>query len=427
MPPTAAKTIEQGGQSILYLSYDGMSDPLGQSQVLPYLSGLTRHGHRITLISFEKKSRSAAEIDTARQACAVAGIDWHPLRYRKRPPVLSSVFDVITMRRTAERLHRDKRFDWVHCRSYLPALVGFRMKRRCGTRFLFDMRGFWADERIDGGLWRLANPVHRAVYAFFKRREADFLNHADHVVSLTETARNILLARPDRSPEAPPISVIPCCVDFEAFPAATATARAEARRTLEIAPNRTVAVYLGSIGTWYMLDEMLDCFRVQLNRRPGALFLIITRDDAEPIRRAARAKGIPDQALKIRSASRAEVPQFVAAADYAIAFIRPTFSKSASCPTKLGECLALEIPVLTNGGVGDVARVIGDTGGGVLVDRFDDEAYRDALDRLEQMGSGQAQWREAARAWFDLDQGVERYHRIYIDPEVAVGSPAPAH
>lgn len=422
MPGTAASKFEQGGRSVLYLSYDGMSDPLGQSQVLPYLAGLTRHGHRISLVSFEKPERSAAEMETARQACAAAGVEWHPLRYHKRPPILSSVFDVMTMRRTAERLHRDKRFDWVHCRSYLPALVGLAMKRRHGTRFLFDMRGFWADERVDGGLWRLGNPVHRAVYHFFKRREADFLSEADHVVSLTETARDILLARPDRAPEAPPISVIPCCVDFETFRPATPDARAEARRMLGIAPGRRVAAYLGSIGTWYMLDEMLDCFRVQLEREPTALFLIVSRDEPGPIRNAAEARGIPGQALMFRGASRAEVPRLVAAADYAIAFIRPTFSKAASCPTKLGECLALGIPVLTNGDVGDVARVIDDTGGGVLVESFDEASYRDALDQLEELGTGKTKWRDAARAWFDLDKGIDGYDSIYREAATALNS-----
>lgn len=417
MPKAAAKTIEQGGRSVLYLSYDGMSDPLGQSQVLPYLAGLTKHGHRITLVSFEKKERTAAEMEAARQACAAAGVDWHPLRYHKRPPVLSSMVDVAAMRRKAEQLHRDRRFDWVHCRSYLPALVGLAMKRRRGLRFLFDMRGFWADERVDGGLWRLANPLHHLVYRYFKQREADFLREADHVVSLTQAARVILAARADGRADPRPISVIPCCVDFAAFRPPTAAARAAARQALGIAPGRRVAAYLGSIGTWYMLDEMLDCFRVQRERDPDALFLFITRDKAEPILRAAAARGIPHSAIAVRAASRAEVPQFVAAADYAVSFIRPTFSKIASCPTKLGECLALEIPVLINGDVGDVAAVIRDTAGGVLVGRFDDEAYRDALDRLEALGGGKAQWRAAARAWFDLGQGVERYHAIYMSPK----------
>ena len=38
---------------VLYLSYDGMADPLGQSQVLPYLEGLVSKGHKFSLISFE--------------------------------------------------------------------------------------------------------------------------------------------------------------------------------------------------------------------------------------------------------------------------------------------------------------------------------------------------------------------------------------
>ncbi len=44
-------------QNVLYISYDGMTDPLGQSQVLPYLIGLSEQGYAFDLISFEKKER----------------------------------------------------------------------------------------------------------------------------------------------------------------------------------------------------------------------------------------------------------------------------------------------------------------------------------------------------------------------------------
>ena len=40
-------------KNVLYISYDGMTDPLGQSQVLPYLSGLSKEGYSFHLISFE--------------------------------------------------------------------------------------------------------------------------------------------------------------------------------------------------------------------------------------------------------------------------------------------------------------------------------------------------------------------------------------
>jgi len=42
---------------ILYISYDGMTDPLGQSQVIPYLIGLSQKGYVITIISCEKEDK----------------------------------------------------------------------------------------------------------------------------------------------------------------------------------------------------------------------------------------------------------------------------------------------------------------------------------------------------------------------------------
>ena len=39
----------------LYLSYDGLTDPLGQAQILPYLLGLENQGMGFVIISFEKK------------------------------------------------------------------------------------------------------------------------------------------------------------------------------------------------------------------------------------------------------------------------------------------------------------------------------------------------------------------------------------
>ena len=36
---------------------------------------------------------------------------------------------------------------------------------------IFDMRGFWADERIDGHLWSLNNPIYRAYIIILRKRK----------------------------------------------------------------------------------------------------------------------------------------------------------------------------------------------------------------------------------------------------------------
>ena len=39
--------------SILYLSYDGLTSHIGQSQIIPYIEGLAKRGHRFSVVSFE--------------------------------------------------------------------------------------------------------------------------------------------------------------------------------------------------------------------------------------------------------------------------------------------------------------------------------------------------------------------------------------
>jgi hypothetical protein len=158
---------------------------------------------------------------------------------------------------------------------------------------------------------------------------------------------------------------------------------------------------------------MMDFFRVQREREPDAIFLIISREPVEVILACAEARSVPAASLIVRSASRHEVPKLAAAADYGLFFIKPVFSKKASSPTKMGELLALELPVVANSEVGDVGTIMEESGAGVLVDRFGDDAYRTAIENLAGLKPDMRKWREAARHWFDLELGVARYDEVY--------------
>jgi hypothetical protein len=46
------------GRRVLFISYNGMLDPLGQTQVIPYLRELAKRGVSFTLLSFERARRS---------------------------------------------------------------------------------------------------------------------------------------------------------------------------------------------------------------------------------------------------------------------------------------------------------------------------------------------------------------------------------
>jgi hypothetical protein len=398
---------------ILYITYDGLTDPLGRSQVLPYLIGLAELGHEITILSCEKPERMDRDGERIRKLCADSGLDWVPLKYHKKPPILSSARDAAALQRAAIRLHRERPFDSVHCRSYIPARAGLALKRRFGVRFLFDMRGFWPDEKVEGNNWNLANPLYAAVYRYFKRLESRLLRGADHIISLTAAGKVQLLTRPELPGADGLITVIPCCVDFDHFPLATGATRHAARERLGIATDDPTLLYLGSLGSWYMLDEMLEFFRVYHSRRSTARFLFITPDDAQPIRDAAAARGVDPDRLTILAASREEVPQLMAAADLGIFFIKPVFSKTASSPTKMGEMLAVSLPIVANAGVGDVGQMVEDIGCGVAIGEFSPSSYAAALDRMEALQGSPEVRRKRALPWLDVGIGIKRYDQVY--------------
>src|ERR1700742_2440404 len=98
-------------KKVLYISYDGMTDVLGQSQVLPYLTGLSNAGFSITILSFEKRDRYRKEAGIVQRIVQDAGIRWTPRFYTRRPPLLSKIYDRWRMRSTARALHKSEGFD----------------------------------------------------------------------------------------------------------------------------------------------------------------------------------------------------------------------------------------------------------------------------------------------------------------------------
>ena len=401
------------GRKVLYITFDGLSDPLGRSQVLPYLAGLARLGHRITILSCEKPARLAQGASAVRRICEGAGMDWHHIKFRNRPPVVAHAYTVTRLIRKAERLHRRNDFDLTHCRSYVPAMAGRHLKLKYGVPTLFDMRGFWADEKLEGGSWPQSNLVYRGVYHYLKRVEKKLLKGADHIVSLTAEGKRVMLGWPLLEGADDRITVIPCCVDFSHFPLIDRKERSAARKSLGIGLDAKVLSYLGSLGAWYMRDEMLDFFRVYLDRYPEAVFLFVTPDSQSVIREAAAARGVPPERIVAREASREQVPILMAAADVGLFFIRPVSSKAASSPTKMGEMLALGLPMIANSRVGDVAEILAATGAGVALDQFDAAAYGQAIDSIEGVAVAPEEIRRRALPWFDLELGIQSYDRIY--------------
>lgn len=402
-------------KQVLYISYDGMTDPLGQSQVLPYLSGLSELGYRFTLVSCEKPDALAKRKDVIEGICRNSGIDWHPLPYTKRPPVLSTLWDIKRIRTRCAQIMSNRSIDLVHCRSYIPALVGMDINKKHGIPWIFDMRGFWANEKVDAGAWSLSHPLYRWAYNFFKQKEKEFLESADAIVILTEAGKREVLTWQHISRKPLPISVIPCCADLDLFdygriPPETS---ADLRNTLRIPVEAFVLGYLGSLGTWYMLDEMVEFYKALSAVMPDCIFLVVTNDLPARMEDLLKKHQVPAENVRLVSTNREEVPLYLSIFNAGLFFIRPTYSKIASSPVKHGEMMGMGIPLICNKGIGDVDSIV-ELGTGKVIPVFSDEEYAAAAASVQQLEKiPKAYIRDKARQYYSLLSGVEKYADIY--------------
>ena len=134
----------------LYLSHSGMTEPLGQTQVLPYLRGLASRGVHIDLLACEPRRHRPGRTSTAVQLeLPRSGICY--TRSRRRPSH-GMRRQAAAMRRPAllspaARAVATGRPRIVHARGHLPTAVADALAGCLpGARFIFDCRGLLAEE-----------------------------------------------------------------------------------------------------------------------------------------------------------------------------------------------------------------------------------------------------------------------------------------
>jgi glycosyltransferase involved in cell wall biosynthesis len=399
-------------QAVLYICYYNITEPLVRTQVVAYLRELAASGFQIHLLTFELNGLTRDKRRRIRDELAGVGIEWHYLRYHKRPSLAATLYDILAGTLVAMRICKRHGVRLVHARSYVPAAMALMLKRLLGCLVLFDVRGLLPDEYRDAGQWSTDD----VKYKLTKRMERVFFRRADAFVVLTNRIKAELTRTgsllENRGHEA---QVIPCCVDtdqFDVSPDERASCRRERGWT-----NRKVLTYLGKLGTWYLAEEMAQFFAVAREVIPDVFFQVFTQSDHEPIERALRAHNIPTRDYNISFVPPEQVPLVLSASDAGISFIRRCYSKLSSSPTKVGEYLAAGLPVVANSGIGDCDEILTGNRLGVVLRDFSDAEYRRAAEELRTViedRSAHARCREFAGRELSLAKvGGPRYVALY--------------
>ncbi len=391
-------------KKILYLSYNGMMESLGASQVLSYLYKLSSD-YEYYLVSLEKPNdfENETEFLKLKKIIEQKGIHWYPVKYKTSK--IGKFLNFLNFIRKTFSVVRQNKLTFVHCRSYFTAITAFIVQKFIPIKYLFDTRNFAFDERADiGNLNREKLP-----YKLGKKLEKKLYQKASGIVILSKIGKETIEKNQlfKGGNEIKNIDIITTCVDLERF--------TFHKRSYN--ENQITIGYVGTAVGWYDFDKTMLALS-KINKQVNNIkFLVFNSDHYNQhnfIREKLIEYNIPESITTIEKISFNDMPKRLKEMDIVLFYIHPFFSKRASAATKLGELLASGIPVITNKDVGDHKYYINTYKVGKILD-FENLDKYDFQKEIAEINNEETalRCRDLAEKYFSLEKGVKSYTKIY--------------
>ena len=389
----------------LYISMDGIMEPLGYSQVFKYLEKLSEH-HKINLVTLEKNNdlQNTDALKLLLQKCSKNNITWYRCKYRNGWFGLGQLINVFNLIALPIYIFLTKKISLIHIRSYMPGIAIPLLSSFFKFKLIFDIRGFWADEKHDRLNWRKDSYKYR----FFKGLERYLMRKADFIVTLTAASQQIIsnnFAKPESM-----IQVIPTCVDCNEF---VRIEGEESSASIKIG-------YLGSVDTAYdfhkfcfLLSQIIDRYEKNLE------FRVFSNQKKEVIEAILSTQNISVSKLEVGFVDRANLSKELSKLDFLGFCLKDNFSIQASMPTKIAEALACGIPIICNAFNSDIKGLIEGNNIGLIYsfeEPFDEKYFKSLSEIILDDGTAD-RCINIAKSYFSLEKGSTMYHAMYSELE----------
>ena len=400
------------GRRVLYLTLDGLLQPLGFSQVARIVMRLAKSGWQYRVISLEKPQDLERRQEVARVGRLLrdAGVEWRYLPYDWAQTSRAALQNMGALIGEAVQATRRGDFDLVHAWAFHGGVAAHAAWLATGTRYVYDTRSYWIDERIEEGRW-FTTPGRVAVARGVEHR---LFASASGVVTLTELQADDVREGRFGSPAGKVVQCIPTCADFDDFalkPRARWSAVSEAQRAA--LKGALVLGIVGALNRSYLVDETLALCRRVLALRRDAQVLVLS-SQREVYLQAARDAGIDLERLTIVNAAHDAMPEWLSLIDFGMLLLQPhSQAKRASMPTKLAEFFAVGVRPVQFGCNVEVQDWVRKSGTGVIVKAVSDDALDEAARTIAECGAVDlALGRARTEKHFSLETGADRYNQL---------------
>tara|TARA_Y100000590_G_scaffold457581_1_gene610506 strand:+ start:1166 stop:2305 length:1140 start_codon:yes stop_codon:yes gene_type:complete len=373
-------------KNILYISYDSIEDSISKSQIIPLLKDLSKI-YEISLISFEKKKihKKIKFIKT-----------WNQIEYKQN--LISKLFSIINCFFLSLSITKQKKIKVIHCRSYLPALIAYLVKKRLKVKYIFDIRGLWFNEKYDAKL------INKFFFNILKIIEKKLYQNSDHIITLS--LKSIKYISNEFKIKKNKINYVSCFTDSKKFYKSRANIK-----------DNIIFGYFGNVKLSYNFNKVLNFFNTfnKINKNWRLIFANndLNKKEKKNIFKSFKYKN----KVFIVNSNFETINKIYEKINIGIYFLKEDFSKIASCPTKLGEMLSCGIPVITNKGIGDINIYINDKKkAGFMVNKINYNNLNKINNKINNKKSYLKLKKNAkfiANEYFEKNKNILKYKKIY--------------
>lgn len=334
--------------TVFVFAYYSYKDPVFQSAVLPYLKMVKQQGLRFALLTWEQEGHQLkdSEISHFSDELRSYNIIWHRTNWNSGSfKIFKKVYDFAKGLILSFFLIKKYKANKIYTEGFPGAVIGHYLSKITRRKHIVHTFEPHADYMRDAGVWLSTSWEYRLL----KKLEIPIANHCEHIITATNSYKEILIERGATTN----IWQIPSCIDFNEYQF-NLLGRNQIRSKLKINDNQILIVYMGKIGGMYMEEEIFEFFSHCISLSPNKFhFLLLTNTKNSELQKFAAQFNIPSDLLHIFFVTKKEVPLYLSAADIAFCGVRPIPSQKHSSPIKNGECWACGLPVLVPKGISE--------------------------------------------------------------------------
>ena len=384
-------------KNIFYLSYDGILNALGESQILNYVSILSNFG-KVNLLTFEKLSDLGNNfyLKIVSKKLKSNNIFWIRKKYFYNTFKFFHVIYIffITIYYSIYFTINNKCI--FHVRGYFPLFFLIIPSLFFKLKIIFDTRGFWHHEKKDRMGWK-NNSIS---FIIINLLEKYFLKKCNYIICLTSDAKQHLSQYIDSKK----IYVIPTCAD---------TSKYTFLNNKENKNNKINLCYMGSTSNAYNFQKIIKIFSSLYKIDKNYNLFIFTNNQYSHIIDEIKKNNLNKKKIIFKNLNSDQIITELKHIDYGFFFLNCNFSVKATFPTKIAEYLSLGIPIICNNFNNDISKLINNNKIGYVYNNQSvyelDKFIKNNLNNIEMS----VRCNKIAKDNLSLDYAYKIYKEIY--------------